>query len=1090
MSEFKDKSINEGTRKKVDYENDQKYRLVLNVERIDGGHLQIPIMVDAKTTEELDRFQKNIVLAVTPLARLPGHDKLNETLQGGVPRAGRVYVFQNNKVWRELVTDGKGQLAEVDLAHWRKVGDQKGNADKREPVGVNQQLILVPMILDGRFLGRQFSMAFSEVSWTWEYITWLEEDPSRIRARSQNMASAWAATAGDTTIWKATSIHPATQITKLTKGLRSRDFSIEAGMEDPAQFTPDFAAFKPDALIVKLQKRKEELAQKIKHAPPPALPTLEAGEDLLTQNGLRGYPHLIGMILDDPLYEVRHATAQIRECVDYLQTLNALVPHQQHGQYAQVLYSALAGPLADLKDKVDWPKLQSVVFENERKKCREKLAALLSRLIDVTNKKLHTVLLDWCYRNDEGLLEPYSLMTEILEALNQLPNRCDAMYTGQGYKEITASSNRICEAILKGEHPLGSLLLAKNQEQLPETIKRIIKLRKKPQAPDPALTGLSTLILTSTLTGAVDQPSAGKGFIYFLADLFDNFGASVVAQISRISQDASKIQLDRIFTPAFSTLSALLPKVATIKLMQQGQALAQDYVVIGVQGAGLRGGLTEVERQALTRKSYRYATLHNQSGETLGSTSPRTGRSSRPNLRNLTVIAIPKDHPDLASYSTFRVQMSSTTQVLEKNKAIPTLMVAFATYNIWAQIKAYKDLSASNEALRGSAGIASATLDLSAALGSHSKLLFGSTMERKLTKPRFDIAKISTNWARNLKNQTGSSKLPLLRSVGGVATLGGAVLGGWDSYRSFSQGDTDAAAAYGVVAVGSGLWGAYGLGLVVNPYILLAGVVMTIGGTIAANIFTDSDTEIIVKKGPFGVQFAEAGMLDSLIGKSDIFTHLKDQKIAYQQLLGIIGRPQIFVERLSEWRKKAPTAHRIALQSADNNRSKKPDSALECVLPEKQLLNDNDWAVVLSSPLLSMFENDKKFRLIAQEFQSKLERSGLLAVKRYNRVPAVNPKISALPLDATSVLYILSPSLPVAHLTPLQRYSFEMTEGLKISAQFELSVNETEDILVLPQPSPKKWKAFTIKDRQTPPDNIPPEDAPAYWQIEIIESKV
>ncbi|MFW8695548.1 hypothetical protein, partial [Mesorhizobium japonicum] len=104
----KDKSINEGTRKKVDYENDQKYRLVLNVERIDGGHLQIPVMVDAKTTEELDRFQKNIVLAVTPLARLPGHDKLNETLQGGVPRVGRVYVFQNNKVWRELVTDGKG----------------------------------------------------------------------------------------------------------------------------------------------------------------------------------------------------------------------------------------------------------------------------------------------------------------------------------------------------------------------------------------------------------------------------------------------------------------------------------------------------------------------------------------------------------------------------------------------------------------------------------------------------------------------------------------------------------------------------------------------------------------------------------------------------------------------------------------------------------------------------------------------------------------------------------------------------------------------------------------------------------------------
>ncbi|MFW8696520.1 hypothetical protein, partial [Mesorhizobium japonicum] len=80
-----------------------------------------------------------------------------------------------------------------------------------------------------------------------------------------------------------------------------------------------------------------------------------------------------------------------------------------------------------LKDKVDLPKLQSVVFEEERKKCREQLAARLARLIEITDRKVHTVLLDWCYRNDEGLLEPYSLMTEILEALNQLPDRCDAM---------------------------------------------------------------------------------------------------------------------------------------------------------------------------------------------------------------------------------------------------------------------------------------------------------------------------------------------------------------------------------------------------------------------------------------------------------------------------------------------------------------------------------------------------------------------------------------------------------------------------------------------------------------------------------------
>ncbi|MFJ2467094.1 hypothetical protein [Pseudomonas sp. NPDC087615] len=1090
MSEFKDKSITEGTRKKTDYDNDQKSRLALSVDRIDGGKLQIPIMVDAKTTEELDKYQQNTLLAITPLARLPGHDKLNETLQGGVPRAGRVYVFQNNKVWRELVTDGKGQLSEVDLTHWRKVAEKKGNADKREPVGVKQQLMLVPMFLQGRFVGRQLSMAFSEVSWTWEYITWLEEDPNRIKARSQNMASAWAATAGETTHWKATQIHPATPIKKLTKGLRSRDFSIEAAMEDPAEFTPDFAAFKPDSLILQLQQRKEELAQKIKQTPPPALSVLEAGEDLLAQKGLRDYPHLIGMILDDSLFALRHATAQVKECVDYLQTLNALVPHQPHGRYAQVLYSTLAGPIAELQDKVDLPKLHTAVFEEQREKCREKLAKRLSILVEVLDKQLQPVLLDWCYRKDEGLVEPYSLLTLALDALNQVPERSDSMYTGKGYPELTSSINRLVQNLLQGQHPLGTLLLAETADQLPDLVKRLKSLREGGQAPKPETMGLSTLMLTASLNGEVDQPSAGKGFAYFLADLLDNFGASVVAQIGRLSQNASKIQLDRLFSPTFVTLAALSPKMAEIKLMPQGQALAQDFVVIGVQGAGLRGGLTDVERQALTRKSYRYATLHDQSGTAVGSTSPRGSETSRPMLRDVTVIAIPKGHADLANYSAFRVRFGAMTETMEKTKAVPTLMVAFAAYNLLVQVNAYGDLQSGGEKWRGAVGVFSAIADLTAALGSHSKLLLGTAFEQQLTKPRFDVKKISSSWAKNLKIQTGSSKISLLRTAGGVATLVGAILSGWDSQRSLKQGDTDAAAAYGIAAVGGGIWAAYGFGVVINPYALVVGMALAIGGTIAANLLTDSDMEIVVKKGPFGSQFAEAGMLDHALGNGQRFSHLKDPQVAYQQLLGIIGKPQIFVQRLAEWRKKAPVAHRKALEQADHDRSPIPTSGLQCVVPQKQALDDQDWAIVLSSPLLSMFENAKQFQLIAQEFQSSLRINGLFDVKRYHRVPAAAPKVAALSLDSTSVLYIVPASLPIIQLSPLDRYNVRVTQGLKISAQFELSSDQQDEHLILPQPSPKNWSAFSPSNRRLPPDNLPVNETPPYWQIETTEFPV
>ena len=1090
MSSFNDKPISEGTRKKTEYENAQKSRLAINLKRTDGGELQIPILVDAKTTTEEEKYQHNTLLAVTPLARLPGHDQLNETLQGALPRPGRIYVFLKNKLWRELETDGKGQLLEVDLAHWRKIATGKGNADKRAPVCVSQYLILVPMFLQGRFVGDQLSMAYSELPWTWEYIEWLESDAGRIKTRSQNMAPAWAAAAGEQQHWKASVIYPATPVKGLAKGLRARDFNIESALEDPVDFTPAFAAFPADALIMKLQERKQELALKLKRPAPGALPGVETGPDVLVENKLVDYPHLVGMILDDPLFALRHTTAQIRECVDYLQTLNALVPHQPHGRYAQVLYSTLAGPLAELKDEVDLPKLQQVVFEEPREKCRETLAKRLSTLIEILDKRLHAVLLDWSYSRNEALLEPYSLLTEALDALNQVPSRSDAMYTGKGYPELTASINRLVQGLLQGKHPLGALLLAKSADQLPDLVKRLKTLRDSGKEPMPEAMGLSTLMLTASMTGQIDQPSAGKGFAYFLADLLDNFGASVVAQIGRLSQEASAIQLDRLFTPTFVTMAALSPKMAEIKLMPQGQALAQNYVIIGVQGGGLRGGLTDVERQALTRKSYRYATLHDQAGTTVGSTSPRGSATARPQLRDVTVIAMPKGHAELARYSEFRVRFGAVTETMEKTKVVPTLMVAFAVYNLWVQIKAYDDLKAGGEWARGIVGFGSATLDLMAALGSHSRLLVGTAIERQLTKPRFNVGKISTRWAKNLQVQTGSAKLPLLRTVGGVATLGGALLSGWDSYRSLNQGDTDAAAAYGVAAVGSGLWAAYGFGLIINPYALVAGVVLTIGGTIAANLLTDSDMEIVVKKGPFGCQFAEAGILDEALGNGERYAHLQDPQIAYQQLIGIIGKPQIFVQRLAEWRKQAPQSHLRRLQQFDDERAPMPDTALQCMAPRKQPLTEQDWAIVLSSPLLTMFENDQQFQLIAQEFQSSLRINGLFNVKRYNRVPAAAPKLTAFALDATSVLYILPEGLPAAQISQVDRYNVRATQGLKVSAQFVLNSGQPNDILVLPQPSPKNWSVFTSNNRRLPSDNLPEDETPPYWQVETTEFSI
>ncbi|MDF5812359.1 hypothetical protein P4118_15165 [Pseudomonas aeruginosa] len=188
MSGFQDQSIDEGVRKRTAYQNDRRARLALNVERQDGGILQIPVASDMLGHEEHERIQQNTFLAVMPLVRLPTLGKAgygDQLLAGALPRAGRIYLFQDGKLWRELECDGKGNLFEVDLLQGRSQ-----RADKRPAVGKTQALILVPVLVKGQFVIPRYTMAYSETPWPWSYIDWLEEDPQRVNRRCQQMASA------------------------------------------------------------------------------------------------------------------------------------------------------------------------------------------------------------------------------------------------------------------------------------------------------------------------------------------------------------------------------------------------------------------------------------------------------------------------------------------------------------------------------------------------------------------------------------------------------------------------------------------------------------------------------------------------------------------------------------------------------------------------------------------------------------------------------------------------------------------------------------------------------------------------------------
>ncbi|WP_312917616.1 hypothetical protein [Stutzerimonas kunmingensis] len=59
MSELKGQPINQGMRKRTDYDNARRARLGLNIERSDGGMLQIVVETDMRSHEEEQNIQQN-----------------------------------------------------------------------------------------------------------------------------------------------------------------------------------------------------------------------------------------------------------------------------------------------------------------------------------------------------------------------------------------------------------------------------------------------------------------------------------------------------------------------------------------------------------------------------------------------------------------------------------------------------------------------------------------------------------------------------------------------------------------------------------------------------------------------------------------------------------------------------------------------------------------------------------------------------------------------------------------------------------------------------------------------------------------------
>jgi len=1099
MSGLVDEPIEQGTRKRADYETRQRARLALNIERIDGGTVQIIVESDMRSHEEEAEIQQNTFLAVMPLARLPGHGRYDEQPKGALPRTGRIYIFRQGTLWRELACDGKGNLSDVDVMHWRRQSTQPYAADNRPAVGKQQSLALVPMLLQGRFVGNDYEMAYSELPWTWEYISWLEENRSRVTDRCQTVGPAWAAAVIGGDQWNASQSMPITVIDKEADGLRARDFSIESLMNDPALFRPALSTIPADDCAVKLQQALEQLAVHEAAGTAQPLTSFTAASDVLTEKSLRGYPQLVGFMLDDPLFTMRHAIAQIRLAEQHLLALNALIPHTPNGRYAQVLHSTVLhernSPLAKFKSHLDTDQIDDAVFESQRLLARNYMEAMLERLLRLFDGPLNLVAKDWLITNDERLLEPYVWLAEALDALGKNPAQSDALYLGSMRSSLQRSLGRISETLLSGTHDLTRDMLAGTDGALPDAFVRIQSLAENARQPDPKNMGLSSLLQMVD----IDPEDTDRGLVFkslhsLIGDVMDYFSVTVLTHLNRLQASEVVIQVDfhRLFAPSLGIVNRLSPKWHGLQLMTAGEAQAQNLRILGVNTGNLRNGLTPAERRTLTRKHYLYGNILDHENRIIGSSSPRQlGGNMLPNQGTTTLIVAPENHPEVRKFSLWKSTISDHVDTVVRTPAMPLVAVACALYNLQAQSVGMKGLLAENTEgkRRYQTGVLTAAVDLAAATGNLTRPILGSGngLVQLLNKPRFEIPTSLTQWRANLVEQTGSPRLPILRALSGSAILLSAALCIWDVKRAWHQGDRNAAVAYGVAATGGAAWGAYALGLSINPIVLAAGAILCIGGSIVAGWLIDSDIEALLKNGPFGKQHGEAGLIDSLLGDDQRFAHLANSQNAYTQLLGILGKPVVRVERFTDWSRSAPEHQQNQVKQIGAERPMIPNA---CRPTNAMPFDGEDWAVTLHSPLLSMFGPGGEFKLHAVEQMSSLPLTGAFNVARVEQRGISEAKLAALPLDDSTVLYVLPRKFPELALTPLQRHYNKVTQSLKVMAQFHINPEEhSAQSLVIPQPSPKRWQPYSTAFLSTPARNAKPDEVP-YWLIETTEFPV
>lgn len=932
--DFADESRDRSILRRADYDDTDPKDLVLTVPKRDGGKIAIPLLKHARSNIERKDYQDNTLVRIKPLAEiasnLPVRRGSNAPVYQGkgvaLLRPGFLYIFRKDKLWRELEISQNSQFSDIDLQAVRaEVGDpESGLRMVRPSAGQWLDDVLVPVFLQGQAVMHDFRMAYSEIQWDWAYIQKLEGSAATRNARTTGVGHAWAVTSVDSLSFETG--FPASRVEDVPE-LRHRDLGIELMIENPSDFVLSFERPGEDELCSKLAKLLERNEKQTSGSANILDLTCPPGADLLQH--LRSQKGVVCVAIPDPFFLFRHALAQLHLAMHYLDAIDIAIKDKPLVHSAMLIRQAVfdpapsgqSGDLAYYRNAINREQLDDILETAERNHAVRNIEDQTRRLKKLMkSSSFNSVFDDYLQSPDVAACEAFLLCADNLNVLQQIPGVLKAQGVDDDQGIPGALAKWLSDESMLAKWSPGIAVETGEEGTQSSPYEQLRSLASdQTEINDQHLARLNLQALAYTEKQfQYDEESTGEQVAGEVKDagrvgalvsgVLGEWSASVLTACRRLMEDGSveAIQVHRIMQAASANAILSDPGLAGVDLMRRGDVDPTKHTIIGVEGDGIRRGLTDFDRGQgglLTRANdYLYADLVDRSGQVQGSTSPaRASNELEEAIKkiagNTWVYVVPAGHPEARKLSVLKVDLAKRVGAVVDGPGVSSGLVALAVFNVFLESRATIHAVKSNQdwgisslkALGSLVDLVAASMKLSIVANEVASIDSGhaSRLYKFSSRPWFDLKGWPLIGKRLAKTGAGT----LVRTVGLASFVAGGVAVGlsyWDMRISLSRGDLDAANGHGIAVAGGLIFLSAPLmgGLLAIPgwgWAVL-GMSVALGGSLYAGSVTDDLFERMLKQGPLGTHPQNSLVnLDDLAYYGQLLTLLSPVNISAQR---------------------------------------------------------------------------------------------------------------------------------------------------------------------------------------------------------------